>query len=201
MKPANLYLALLLAPASAGLLTVTGCSSVPATPAERANLTDESQTQLQILRRDYPDVSMLLDNSYGYAIFPSVGKGGLVIEGASGKGNVYEQGKQVGTAHMTLVNVGAVVGGEEYVELLVFKTKAAMDNFKANQLHFDATAAAVALKAGASADAKFINDVAAFKKSSKGLILDASIGGQQFTYTASDASGSMMSQPATAPSM
>ncbi len=198
MKAAKICLALLLAPASAGLLSLSGCGSAPTTPAEKANLTDDGQTQIKILRRDYPDLSTLLDQSDGYAIFPSVAKGGLVIEGASGRGTVYEQGKYIGTAHVTLVNVGAVAGGEDYVELLVFKTKAAMDNFKANNLHFEATAAAVALKAGASADAKFMNDVAAFKKSNSGLILDASIGGQQFTFTAgTDGMGGM---PTTSPS-
>ena len=195
MKAANICLALLLAPASAGLLTLTGCGSAPTTPTEKANLADDGQTQVRILERDYPDIKSTIDASYGYCIFPSVGKGGLVIEGASGRGTVYQQGKYIGTAHLTLVNVGAVIGGEDYVELLIFKTQDAMENFKANKLQFDATAAAVALKAGASADAKFIHDVAAFKKSNSGLILDASIGGQQFTFTQDD--GSM---PSTMPS-
>ena len=194
MKAANIGLALILAPASAGLLTLSGCGSTPPTPAAKANLADDGQTTIRTLERDYPDLKMTIDNAYGYAIFPSVGKGGLVIDVASGRGVVYDHGNYIGTAHMTLVNVGATVIGEDYTELLIFKSKTALDNFKANQTKFDATAVAVALKAGASADAKFVNDVAIFTKAVSGFGVDASIGGQQFTFTADSGSN-----PTTAP--
>ena len=195
MKAANIGLALILAPASAGLLTLSGCGSTPPTPAAKANLADDGQTSVRTLERDYPDLKTTIDNSYGYAIFPSVGKGGLVIDVASGRGVVYEQGNYVGTAHMTLLNIGATAIGEDYTELLIFKTKAALEDFKGNRTRFDATAVAVALKAGASADAKFVHDVAIFTKTNSGLGVDASIGGQQFTFTADNGGN-----PTTAPS-
>ena len=199
MKAANIGLALLLAPATAGILTLAGCGSTPATPMEQANLNDEGKLKLTELEREVPNLKMTLDNSYAYAIFPAVAKGGIGVEGASGKGTVYEQGNYVGTAHLGMVNVGAVIGGETYTELLVFQTKEAFNNFKSNQLKFDATAAAVALKDGVAADAKFENGLAVFQKTTGGLLLDASIGGQQFTYTsASDLSGSGM-KPTTGP--
>ena len=107
----------------------------------------------------------------------------MVFEAASGLGTVYEQDKFIGFAHLTLVNFGAVIGGEDYTELLVFKTKDAIADFEANHTKFDATASAVALEAGARADAKFVNDVAVYTKSNSGFDVDASIGGQQFTFT------------------
>jgi lipid-binding SYLF domain-containing protein len=196
MKAANIGLALLLAPAAAGLLTLTGCGSTPSTPAEKADLADESMTRLKELTRAYPALQTTLDNSYAYAIFPSVAKGGFGIEGGSGRADVYEQGKYIGTAHVTLIKVGAVAGGETYTELLVFKTKAALDMFKSNQLQFAASAGATALKAGADVTAKYDHDVAVYTRTNGGLDFDASIGGQQFTFTADGS----MTNPATMPS-
>jgi lipid-binding SYLF domain-containing protein len=183
MKTVGRRMSLLFVPPALALLALAGCGSAPATPAEKADLTDDGQTRLRGLERDNPDLKATVDNSYGYAIFPSIAKGGLVFEAASGQGVVYEQNQYIGFAHLTLVNFGAVIGGEDYTELLVFKTKDAMADFEANRLKFDATASAVALKAGARADAKFVNDVAAFTKSNSGFDIDASIGGQQFTFT------------------
>ncbi len=196
MKAAKIGLALLLAPATVGVLTLTGCGSTPTTPVERANLADDSQTKLKTLTRQFPELQTLIDNSYGYAIFPSVGKGGLGVSVASGQGVAYEQGKYIGTSHLSIVNVGLTVVGEDYAELLIFQTKAAMDNFEANQLKFDAQASAVALKEGAHADAKFNNGVGVFTKTNSGFGVDASIGGQQFTFTLDR---SVMKPSATAP--
>ena len=173
----------LLAAAAAGLLALAGCGSTPTTQAEKANLTDDGQSQVKALERDFPDLRQTVDASYGYAVFPSIAKGGLVFEAASGQGVVYEQGKLIGYSHLTLVNFGAVAGGEDYTELLVFQTKAAMADFEANKLSFNANAEAVALKAGARAYPKFVNGVAIFIKANSGFAVDASIGGQQFTFT------------------
>ena len=196
MNPAKLALTLALAPATFGILSLSGCGSTPTTPAEKANLADEGETKLKTLTREYPELQTLIDNGYGYAIFPSVGKGGLVVSAASGRGTVYEQGKYIGTSHLTVVNVGATIVGEDYAELIVFKDKNAIEDFKANRLKFDAQASAIALKAGARANAKFNNGVAVFTKTNSGFGVDASIGGQQFTFTA-DMSG----DPSTKPGM
>ncbi len=184
MKVANLCLAVLLAPASAGLLALSGCGSAPSTPTEKADLADEGMQSLKELEQAHPDLKTTIDNSYGYAIFPSVAKGGFIIEGGSGRGSVYEQGKYIGTSHLTLGNVGATIGATNYTELVIFQTHDALADFEANKLKFDATASAVALKAGASADAKFTNGVAVITKALGGLEVDASIGGQQFTFSA-----------------
>jgi hypothetical protein len=37
-------------------------------------------------------------SAYGYAVFPTIGKGGLVVGAAGGKGRAYVGGKHVGNA-------------------------------------------------------------------------------------------------------
>src|SRR5437870_13889930 len=55
-------------------------------------------------------------NSYGYAVFPTIGKGGLVIGGAHGRDPVCEHGTYVGDATMNHVSVGLQAGGQAYTQ-------------------------------------------------------------------------------------
>jgi lipid-binding SYLF domain-containing protein len=202
MKAANVCLALLLAPASAGLLSLSGCGTTPSTPAQKAALADEGQLKLKELYAENPDLKTTVENAYGYCIFPDVSKGGLVIEGGSGRGSVYEQGRYIGTAGISMGGVGADIGGQSYTELLVFATKDALSSFEDNKLQFDASASAVALKAGAADQAKWSKGVAVFTKPIGGFMLEAAIGGQQFTFKAAQIAPSTaptLSSPATQP--
>jgi lipid-binding SYLF domain-containing protein len=124
----------------------------------------------------------LFENSYGYAIFPNVGKGAIGIGGAAGSGAVYEQGKNIGTAKMIQVNAGFQFGGKAYREVIFFENKEALDHFKNNQLEFSGQASAVAVKEGASANIKYRNGVMVFTQEKSGLMLEAAIGGQKFTF-------------------
>ncbi len=181
MKAAKLCLALLFVPATAGLMTMTGCATAPATESEKADLAVQGKTDLTVIEHDDPSIKSLIDQSYGYAIFPDIGKGGIGITGGGGAGSVYERGQYYGTSQLTLGGGGLAVGGETYTELLVFKDKAAFDNFTNSGLKFDAKASAVAIHANAAATPSFANGIAVFTYNTKGLMLDASIGGQQFT--------------------
>ncbi len=131
------------------------------------------------------DASMnnLFMNAYGYAIFPDVGKGGAIVGGAGGRGALYEKGgKAIGTAKMVQVDVGAQVGGQSYREVIFFESKDAFDRFKENKIEFSGQASAVAVKSGASANVKYREGVAVYTQEISGLMLEASIGGQKFTY-------------------
>src|ERR1700753_2868116 len=77
-------------------------------------------------------------DSYAYAVFPTIGKGGLVVGAAHGTGHVYEQGHYIGDTSMTQVSVGAQAGGQAYSEILFFKDKRALDEFTNGQFAFDA---------------------------------------------------------------
>ena len=42
------------------------------------------------------DSSAFFKTAYGYAVFPTIGKGGIGVGGAYGEGRVYEKGKYIG---------------------------------------------------------------------------------------------------------
>ena len=121
-------------------------------------------------------------NAYGYVIFPNVTKAALVVGGAGAEGAVYEKGNKIGTAKLAQVNVGAQVGGQSYREVIFFENKDALDRFKDNKVEFSGQVSAIAAKSGASANAKFTDGVQVFTHGKGGLMAEASIGGQKFTY-------------------
>lgn len=127
-------------------------------------------------------MSNLFSNSYGYAIFPNVGKGAIGIGGAAGNGAVYEGGKLVGMAKMTQVTVGFQWGGQAYREVIFFETKADLDRFKENKIEFSGQASAVAATAGAAANVKYKEGVMIFSQIKGGLMYEASVGGQKFKF-------------------
>ena len=132
-----------------------------------------------------PGVNALVRRGYGYALFPTVTKGGLVVGGARGQGVLYEQGRHTAYCDLTQATVGLQAGGQTFSELLVFENKAALDRFKAGQLTFAADASAVALKTGvATADISFVDGVAVVVSPIGGVMVEAAIGGQQFTCQA-----------------
>lgn len=124
----------------------------------------------------------LFDKSYGYVIFPNIGKGGLIAGGAGGKGTVYQKGKAIGSAKMVQVTVGLQAGGQAYREVIFFENKEALDRFKGDKLEFSGQVSAVAAKSGASANAKYTDGVIVFTQERGGLMAEASVGGQKFNY-------------------
>jgi len=124
----------------------------------------------------------LFQDSVGYAIFPSVGKAGLIIGGEHGKGLVYEKGKLIGEAKVTEVNIGAQVGGEHFYEVIFFETPDALKTFKESKCELAAEVNAVAAAEGAAENAKYQQGVAIFTLPRGGLIVQASIGGQKFKF-------------------
>jgi lipid-binding SYLF domain-containing protein len=168
---------------AAGLLV--GCATAPASRPEREALLTESVTALQRMGAEDPGVAPLVKRGAGYAVFPTVTKGGLVVGGARGQGVLYEQGRHTAYCDLTQATVGAQAGGQTFSELLVFENRAALDRFKAGQLAFAADASAVALqRGGATADLPFVDGVAVVVSPLSGVMAEATIGGQQFTCQA-----------------
>jgi len=147
--------------------------------------------------------SAYFDKAYGYAIFPTIGKAGLVVGGAHGDGRVYEKGRYIGDATITQVSVGFQAGGQAFSEIIFLEDKAALDRFTAGNFEMAATAQATAITAGASAtagstgasatasatkndaataDSGYHNGMAVFTLTKGGLMYEASIGGQKFSY-------------------
>jgi lipid-binding SYLF domain-containing protein len=129
-----------------------------------------------------PGMVKFFDNAYAYAIFPTVGKGGMGIGGAYGKGKVFEKGNLIGTTSLKQVTVGFQLGGQSYSEVIFFKTKKKLDEFKNGNFEFGAQVSAVAVTAGVSKDAAYERGVAVFTLAKGGLMYEATVGGQKFTY-------------------
>lgn len=153
--------------------------------------------------RKSPTVQPFFQSAYGYAIFPTVGKGGMLVGGAYGEGRVYQGGNYVGDVSLAQLTVGFQLGGQAFSELIFFKDKEAFDWFTRGSFSFDAQASAVAVAVGASAQAgssgasagasstnsavqraAYLNGVAVFSMQKGGLMYEAALGGQKFTYHA-----------------
>ena len=151
-----------------------------------------------------PDLQSYFDNAYGYAVFPAVGRGGMVIGGSYGNGQVYENGRVAGRVSLTKLSIGFQLGGQVFSEIIFLQDKRAFDEFISNRFEFDASASAVAIVLGAQAQAGtagssasagvgpvstnqveygYNKGMAVFLHTLGGLMYEASIGGQKFKYT------------------
>lgn len=146
----------------------------------------ESQEALTKFKNDDPDVQKLLDSAPGYVILPSVGKGGFIVGGARGHGILYEMHEPVAIVTMTQVSVGLQAGGQAFSEFIIFEDQAALDNFKHGNTELSAQMSAVAVRKGASSDAKFSGGMAIFTQPKGGAMLEASVGGQKFELNFKD---------------
>jgi lipid-binding SYLF domain-containing protein len=142
---------------------------------------DVAKAILSIKQAD-PGIEAFFDNAAGYAVFPSVGKGGIVVGGAYGKGLVIVGDRVDGRTTMTQATVGLQLGGQVYSQFIFFKDEAAIENFRRGNFEFGAQASAVAATKGASADTSYDKGVAVFTNASGGLMVEGSVGGQKFTY-------------------
>ena len=143
-------------------------------------------------------------SAHGYAVFPTIGKAGVGIGGAHGKGRVYTGGKHVGDSSMTQLTVGFQLGGQAFSQIVFFQDKRSFDEFTGGNFEFSADANAVAITAGASVSAgtagssagasggqhdattvgsRYNKGMATFTVAKGGLMYEASIGGQKFSYT------------------
>jgi lipid-binding SYLF domain-containing protein len=131
-----------------------------------------------------PKLEKFKSKAYAYAVFPKVTKAGIGIGGAAGRGIVYKDDSPIGSSKLKQASIGLQLGGQQYSEVIFFKDKEAFEKFTNGNLKFDAQASAVAITEGASADLSYSGGVAVFTQTKGGLMYEASIGGQHFTYTA-----------------
>ena len=170
---------------AASLLWMGLLTSVPAfsqDSKERELIEDSRNAEAEFVKSDSLMQSLFAD-SYAYVIFPNIGKGAIGIGGAAGNGIVFQKGSPIGSAKMKQVSVGFQLGGQTYREVIFFENEAALDRFKQDKFEFAAQASAVAATKGASANVKYRDGVMVFTQEKKGLMYEASIGGQKFSYT------------------
>jgi lipid-binding SYLF domain-containing protein len=168
---------------------------------------DDKGTYTQAVKnfRDQPAAAQFFKNSYAYVIFPTIGKGGVGIGGAFGKGRAYRGGSHVGNVMMAQLSIGWQLGGQAYSEIIFFQNADVFNSFSAGDFQFGVDASAVALTAGAQASATTKGATASAGKSAEnteksaavwhrgmavftvakgGLMYQATIGGQGFSYDA-----------------
>jgi lipid-binding SYLF domain-containing protein len=152
-----------------------------------------------------PEAKHHFDKAYGYAVFPAIGKGAIAIGGAFGKGQVYRGGKLTGTSTISQLTIGFQLGGQTYSEIVFFEDERAYKEFTNGSFSFNAKASAVAITAGAQVQAgtksrtagassgpasghqagsNYVSGMAVFVHIRGGLMYEASVGGQNFTFKA-----------------
>ena len=147
--------------------------------------------------------SSFFDNSYGYAVFPTIGKGGIGVGAARGKGRVYKEGLHVGDSTMNQLSIGLQLGGQAFSQIIFLQDERAFNEFTSGNFEFGAQAAAVAITAGAQASTstggssagisggkhdaktvgKYYKGMAIFTVAKGGLMYEATISGQKFKYS------------------
>lgn len=161
------------------VLSLAGCGWNPSKPEEER---DAVQEAIATFKQKDPAIKKFFRNAYAYAVFPSVGKGGMVIGGAWGKGKVLRHGRIIGSATLSQATIGFQLGGQVYSEIIFFRDRKAFERFKSNRLEFDAQVSAVLVTAGAAAKAAYSRGVAVFVLPKGGLMYEATVGGQSFTF-------------------
>lgn len=147
--------------------------------------------------------SSFFDSCYGYAVFPTIGKAGFIVSAARGSGRVYIGGQHVGDTTMTQVTGGLLAGAQGFSQIIFFQDERSFGEFTGGNFEFGANAGAVAVTAGASATAatsgasagasggkkdattvgtSYHKGMKVFTIAKGGLMLEASVGGQKFSY-------------------
>lgn len=167
-----------------GIAFLAACATAPRTVGDRNELMRNADSALTKARSENTSFDSIIRNAPGFAVFPTVGKGGMGIGGAYGRGIVYSNGTAIGYTDLSQGTVGAQIGGQSYTQILVFEDAHALNRFQNGNFEFSAQATAVALKSGEGANAKFRDGVAVFTMAERGLMAEAAVGGQKFSYQA-----------------
>jgi lipid-binding SYLF domain-containing protein len=165
----------------------------------------DSYTDTIAIYKKSPAVHPFFESAYGYAVFPIIGKGGFIVGGSYGKGQVYQGGKVTGETSLIKASIGFQAGGQAFSQMIFFEDKRAYDEFTSGSFEFDATASAVAITAGVEAKAgtegatasatagpatgaqaktNYYKGMVVFTHAKGGLMFEAAIGGQKFSFKA-----------------
>ncbi|MEL4454944.1 YSC84-related protein [Lutimonas vermicola] len=148
----------------------------------KADLIENSEKALATMIERAPKLQSFKDKSYGYAVFPKVTKGAVGIGGAGGQGIVFKNHVPTGHSTLSQATIGFQLGGQQYMEVIFFENEEAYKKFTNKKVKFDGQASAVAITAGASVDVAFKGGMAVFTQTRGGLMYEASIGGQHFSF-------------------
>jgi lipid-binding SYLF domain-containing protein len=142
----------------------------------------QAEQTIATFKQQDPSLDGFFRNSAGYAVFPTVTEGAFGVGAAHSTGLLYQKAKPVGEVSMSKVTIGAQAGGQTFSELIFFETPQVLQQFKGGNYEFSAETSAVAAGSGAGKAANYRNGVAVFTFAWEGLMAQAAMGGQKFTY-------------------
>ena len=160
------------------LLILAACAS---TPSDDRMMRESRAALERFVDRD-PGLQDWIDHAHGYVVFPEIAKGGFWIGGGFGRGIVFEREQPIGRATTSQATIGPQIGAQSYSQVIFFRDDAALRVFQRGNFEFSAQATAVAATAGASATTSYERGVAVFNMTRGGLMAEASVGGQRFTF-------------------
>lgn len=164
------------------LLTTLAMPPVASLQAQDEQHQTRCNQTVDLFKKTDAHLETYFSSAVGYAIFPSVGKGAFIVGGAAGTGCLYQAGAIIGQAKLAQVTVGLQLGGQSYAEVIFFQNDDAIEAFKSNSFELSAQVSAVAAASGASANAKYRLGVLVFTIAKTGLMYEASVGGQKFSF-------------------
>lgn len=181
-----------------GALVALLASLAMATPAQA----DRFSHTIKVFKQSEA-VKPFFNTAYGYAVFPTIGKGGFVLGGAYGTGQVYRRGQVTGKTSLIKATIGFQLGGQAFSQIIFFQDQRDYNEFTSGNFEFDAAASAVAITAGVQARAgtdgatasatvgpasgmqaetSYQKGMAVFIHAKGGLMYEVSIGGQKFNF-------------------
>jgi lipid-binding SYLF domain-containing protein len=164
------------------VVILSGCAAEPEKKESRDVLIAEATEAIAYFKEQDPSLQTFFDNAWGYVVLPRVAKGAFWVGAAGGRGVVFEQGKKVGYTTLSQATIGFSFGGEFFREVVFFRQKQDLDRFRTGEFAFSAQATATAVAVGAAAKADYKDGMAVFVMADRGLMVDASLGGQKFKY-------------------
>jgi len=145
-------------------------------------LQEQTKEAMEMLKQKDSTFEAALKKAHSHVIFPNVGKGGFIVGGAGGEGLVYEGDKLIGTATLSQATIGAQIGGQTFIEVIMFSDQIALRKFKEGRFEMSAGISAVAASEGVAEKADYENGMAVISMPKAGLMAEASIGGQKFKF-------------------
>jgi lipid-binding SYLF domain-containing protein len=185
-----------------GMHKILGIAAVMTVLSVTQASADEYEDTVQIFR-DAVESQDFFDNAYGYAVFPTIGKGGFIVGGAYGKGRVYEQGEYIGDTSVTQLSAFLLAGGKAFSQMIFFEDERALQEFTGGNFEFGSEVSGVVITAAADAKAtttgssagvsggkhdattkgRYYKGMAVFTVAKGGLMGELSLSGQKFSYT------------------
>jgi lipid-binding SYLF domain-containing protein len=146
----------------------------------RLQIDSSAQTTLERLFKERSNSKDLYEQAVGYAVFTAT-KAGFIVSGGSGTGVAYKKSSGQRTyMRMGTGGIGFGIGAQRYDMIILFENESILDRFVQGGWDSSATAQAAAGQEGVSVRSSFIDGVAFFQLTEKGLMAHADVSGTRF---------------------